>query len=116
MANVWIAVDGFSECETKQKTTLTNEATGEGQIVIYRREVFATVYERHSHNPDFVFSSLVSEVTLIGEEDAERVVRHGWRKSFITGKVVEFKEVHKPGKWKKAAVYAIEENVPEPEE
>ena len=115
MANLWIAVDGFAECETRQKTVVTNDATGTGRIIIYRREVFVTVYERHSWQPNFSFGPMVSEVTLLGEEDTERVVTHSWRKSFITGKVVEYKEVHKPGKWKKAAVYDIEENEPEEE-
>lgn len=108
MAGVWIAVDGFAECETKQKTVVTDETTGAGYIVLWRREVFFTCYERHSHQPSFVFGPMVSEVTLLGSDDSDRVVKHGWRKSFITGKVVEFKELHKCGQWKKAGTYQIE--------
>ena len=113
MAGVWIAVDGFAECEERQKTVLTNESSGEGHIIVYRREVFVTLYERHSFNPSFSFGAAVSEVTLFGEPDSRRVVRHGWRKSFITGKVVEFKEEHKPGVWKKVGVYDIKEAEPD---
>lgn len=116
MANVWIAIDGFAEVETDQENVITNPETGEGYVILRRREVFVTVYERHSHNPSFVFGSGKSEVTLLGDPEATLVVRHGWRKSPITGKVLEFKEVHEPGKWKKAGTYILEQiQPPEPE-
>lgn len=108
MANVWIATDGFAECESKQKTVVTDAETGTGYIVLWRREVFVTVWERHSHQPSFVFGPMVSEVTLLGSDDTDRVTKHGWRKSPITGKVVEYKETTKAGQWKKAGVYQIE--------
>jgi len=109
---LWFIVDGFAEAEEDQKTVLlkdpeTGQDTGNGYVVVTRREVFVTTYERHSCQPAFAFGPNVSEVTLFGDPDSERVVKHGFRKSFITGKVVEFKEVHKPGKWKKIGTYPI---------
>ena len=107
----WIMVEGASEVESKQVTD-----TALGTIKIYRREVISTLYESHEYNPTFAWNAGVAETSLFGDEDSERCVQHGFRLSPITGKVVQTKTVVKPGKWKHAQTYNIEEAEPDMEE
>lgn len=100
----WIMVEGDSFVEEKRVTNVDT-----GTIKVYRRKVLTTLYESHEYAPSFAWTTSVAETTLFGTEDSTRCVRHGFRNSPITGKVVQTKEVIEPGNWKHVDTYAIEE-------
>lgn len=105
---VWVVVEGISEVESKQVTEIA-EGADTGTVKVFRREVLTTVYESRTHNFSFTWSAAVAETTLFGDEDTQRVVSHSFRRSPITGAVIETKVVVKPGKWKHVATYDIGE-------